>query len=231
MTRSGRIIKKPKRFDPYAYMVPWDVFIDDGYAVQDEMEDPFAFHPHAFAASSNPDILYLHEAMAAADWVQFREAMAKEIQLHEDMKHWELVRWSELPKGTEIIPAVWAMRRKHRIATQEIYKWKAWINLHGGKQTKDINYWETHGPVVGWTTIRMFLILMLVNGWKSKQVDFVLAFPQADIECEMCVEVPQGFNVDGSGRDYALRLKKNLYGQKQAGHVWNQYLHDGLLAS
>jgi len=27
-----------------------------------------------------------------------------------------------------------------------------------------------------------------------------------------------------------LRLKKNLYGQKQAGWVWNQYLHDGLLA-
>jgi hypothetical protein len=25
-------------------------------------------------------------------------------------------------------------------------------------------------------------------------------------------------------------LKKNLYGQKQAGQVWNQYLHDGLIA-
>ena len=75
----------------------------------------------------------------------------------------------------------------------------------------------------------MFLILMLVNQWKSKQVDFVLAFPQADIECEMYMEVPRGFSLDGSRKKHALRLKKNLYSQKQAGRIWNQYLHDGLL--
>jgi hypothetical protein len=27
-----------------------------------------------------------------------------------------------------------------------------------------------------------------------------------------------------------MKMKKNLYGQKQAGHVWNQYLHDGMIA-
>ena len=71
---------------------------------------------------------------------------------------------------------------------------------------------------------------MLINGWSSRQVDFVMAYPQADIECEMFMEVPQGFNVEGSRKDYCLRLRKNLYGQKQAGRVWNQYLHDGLIA-
>jgi hypothetical protein len=137
---------------------------------------------------------------------------------------------SQLPKNAEVLPAVWAFKRKRRIATQEVYKWKARLNLHGGRQTKDVNYWETYSPVVGWATIRLFLILMLINGWTSRQVDFVLAFPQADIECEMYMEVPQGFNVDGSRADYCLKLRKNLYGQKQAGRVWNQYLHDGLIA-
>jgi Reverse transcriptase (RNA-dependent DNA polymerase) len=43
------------------------------------------------------------------------------------------------------------------------------------------------------------------------------------------MEVPQGFNVDGTRSDYCLRLQKNLYGQKQAGRMCNQFLHDGLL--
>jgi len=183
MTRYGQIIKQPKRFgfDYYALTVAWDVFHDDGYSIQEEMNDPIAFHPHAFAASSNPDILYLQEAQAADDWPQFREAMAKEIESHKEMDHWELARRDALPPKTKVLPAVWAMRQKRRISTQEVYKWKAWINLHGGRQTKDVNYWETYSSVVGWSTIRMFLILMLVNKRQSKQIDFVLAFPQAPI--------------------------------------------------
>lgn len=226
-TRSGRTVKRPNRLieEIEAYFVPWEVFHDEAYSMQDDMDDPIAF-----TASNNPDIMYLNEAMAAPDREEFRKAMLKEVESHVKNKHWELVKRSDLPVGTEILPAVWAFRRKRRIATQEVYKWKARLNLHGGRQTKDVNYWETYSPVVGWPTIRMFLILMAVNGWSSRQVDFVLAFPQADIECEMFMEVPQGFNVDGSRGDYCLRLQKNLYGQKQAGRVWNQYLHDGLIA-
>jgi Reverse transcriptase (RNA-dependent DNA polymerase) len=58
----------------------------------------------------------------------------------------------------------------------------------------------------------------------------VLAFPQADIECDIYMEIPIGFKVKGDHTKYALRLKRNLYGQRQAGRVWNMFLHDGLLA-
>ena len=226
-TRSGRTVRRPTRFieEIESYFVPWEVFHDGGFAIQDDLVDPIAF-----AASNNPDILYLNEAMAAPDREEFRKAMHKEVASHVENQHWELLHRSQIPKDAEVLPAVWAFKRKRRIATQEVYKWKARLNLHGGRQTKDVNYWETYSPVVGWATIRMFLILMLINGWNSRQVDFVLAFPQADIECEMFMEVPQGFNVNGNRSDYCLRLQKNLYGQKQAGRVWNQYLHDGLLA-
>ena len=47
--------------------------------------------------------------------------------------------------------------------TQEVYKWKDTLNVHGGKQGKNVNYWETHSPVVGWTTIQTFLILYIMN--------------------------------------------------------------------
>ena len=156
--------------------------------------------------------------------------MAKEIASHDNNEHWKIVRKSEVPEGTPVLPSVWAFRRKRRIATNEVYKWKARINVHGGKQVHGVNYWETYAPVVSWPTVRLFLISMIINKWKSRQIDFVLAFPQADIECDMYMEVPQGFKVDGPRDQYALQLVRNLYGQKQAGRVWNSYMHDGLLA-
>ena len=230
VTRYGRVVNKPQRLindAEFALSVPWEVFHDGGYDIQDSMEDPIAF---ALAASSNPDIMYLDEAMRAEDSEQFRKAMADEVKSHDNMDHWKVMKRADLPAGTDVLPAVWAMRRKRRIATQEVYKWKARLNVHGGKQTQFVNYWETYSPVVGWTTIRTFLILMVTNHWVSRQVDFVLAFPQADIECEMYMEVPQGFHVNGSRKDHCLRLDKNLYGTRQAGRVWNIFMHNGLIA-
>jgi hypothetical protein len=42
------------------------------------------------------------------------------------------------------------------------------------------------------------------------------------------MEIPQGFELEGSKTAHCLTLKKNLYGQKQAGRIWNQFLHKGL---
>ena len=190
----------------------------------DTLEDPMAF-----AAPTNPDTLRLHEAMKAPDKLKFEKAMAQEVASHTDNDHWEPIHRSSVPKGVEVLPAVWAMRRKRRIAAQEVHKWKARLNLHGGRQTHLVNCWETHAPVAGWSSVRLFLITMLLNNWQSRQVDFVLAFPQADTECEMFMEIPQGFEFEGSTRDHCLKLKKNLCGQKQAGRVWNKHLHDGLV--
>ena len=53
----------------------------------------------------------------------------------------------------------------------------------------------------------------------------MLAFPQAPVEREIYMKIPKGFDIEGgSTKDYFLRVNKNVYGQKQAGRVWNQYL-------
>ncbi|KAI2507503.1 hypothetical protein MHU86_6891 [Fragilaria crotonensis] len=36
--------------------------------------------------------------------------------------------------------------------------------------------------------------------------------------------IPQGFEVQDHDQEYVLKLKKNLFGQKHAGRVWNQHL-------
>ncbi len=59
----------------------------------------------------------------------------------------------------------------------------------------------------------------------TRQLDFVLAYTQADIERDLYMKLPPGFTVPGrvitdqDRKDYVLKLEKNLYGQKQAGRV------------
>jgi hypothetical protein len=150
--------------------------------------------------------------------------MQQEVESHCQNDVWEVVHRKEVPEGIKVLPSVWAMKRKRRIATREVYKWKARLNIDGSKQQYGLNYWETYSPVASWTTIRLLLVFTLIYGWKTKQIDFVLAYTQADVECDLYMEIPKGFEVVGEPSDYVLKLKKNLFGQKQAGRVWNKHL-------
>jgi hypothetical protein len=55
-----------------------------------------------------------------------------------------------------------------------------------------------------------------IHGLKSKSIDFVLAFPQADLDVPVYMELPAGVNLidvsDGDRRKYILKLNKSLYG-------------------
>ena len=194
------------------------------YEIQRQMTDPIAF-----ATSSDPDIMYLHEAMKQPDKREFIQAMVDEVTTHTERGHWKIIPVSEVPEGTKDLPAVWAMRRKRKIMSREVYKWKARLNVHGGKQTQGVDYWETYAAALKWSSIRFFLVQALINGWHTRQLDFVLAYPQADVECDLYLEIPQGFEFEGSRKTHCLKLIKNLYGSKAAGRVWQQHLFKGLL--
>ncbi|KAL7478579.1 hypothetical protein ACHAW6_004335 [Cyclotella cf. meneghiniana] len=46
----------------------------------------------------------------------------------------------------------------------------------------------------------------------------------------MFMELPQGIEIqNGNSKDHVLQLISNLYGQKQAGRVWNGYLVNKLI--
>ena len=122
------------------------------------------------------------------------------------------------------------MRRKHRIESQEIYKWKARLNVHGGQQVHGINYWDTYTPVVAWPVIRFFFILSIIQGWKTRQLDFIMAFPQAPIQTPLYMNIPKGYKTpkDENNHPMVLKLIQNIYGQKQGPKVWGDFLHQGL---
>ena len=208
-TRSGRTVKNTPRYDQSVNqreqgLVAWEVLLDQDdqediptaesqYTMQKAMENPLAF-----AATDNPDILYWDQAMKAPDRDKFKEAVQTELDGHEQMGNYEPIPLNEVPKGTKLLDMVWSMRRKRKINTQEVYKWKARLNVHGGQQVHGVHYWDTYAPVVTWQTVRLFLILSLILGWQSRQLDFVMAYPQAPAEMPLYMRLPQGFKRRGS---------------------------------
>jgi hypothetical protein len=94
-----------------------------------------------------------------------------------------------------------------------------------------MNYFETYAPVVTWFAIRLMIVMGIIFDWALRQVDFVMAYPQAPIETDIYMELPQGIQTaTGNSKDHVLKLLKNIYGQKQAGRVWNSFLVDKLVS-
>jgi hypothetical protein len=79
--------------------------------------------------------------------------------------------------------------------------------LSGFEQVEGIDFTETIAPVVNWTTVRFLLIMSILLGLSTKQVDYIAAFVQADIDTIVYVEMPKGFTQLGK----VLKLKKSLY--------------------
>jgi hypothetical protein len=97
-------------------------------------------------------------------------------------------------------------------------------------QKHGVNYWETYSPAVNWFSIHLCLIFALLFCWSTRQTDFVLAFPQAKVKCDLFMQLPRDLTFEGiHPATHCLKLKKNLYGSKQAGRVWNQHLVNGLV--
>ena len=202
----------------------YEVLHQDDYLLQDQMLDPIAFK-----ASSDRDTMYYHQAMNAPDKDQFIDAIVKEINAHIDGNHWELIPADKVPKGVKVLDSVWSMKRKRDIKTREVYKHKARLNIHGGQQEYGLHYTETYSPVVQWFTVRLILILAKLNNYHTKQIDFILAYPQADIPFDNYMKLPKGVStVKGDRNSQVLKLKKNIYGGKNSGRIWYDYLVKGL---
>ena len=178
-------------------------------------------------ASSN-DTFTLTEMLKQDDISEFVKAMVKEVCDHEDREHWEMFLRSKIPQGCKTILAVWSFKRK-RYPDGRVLKHKARLCAHGGMQQWGIDFWETYAPVVNWISVRLLLILATLYGLETKSIDFVLAFPQADLDTDVFMELPYGFQYGYKGQ-YVLKLKKNLYGLKSAAVTWFNFMCKGLEA-
>jgi hypothetical protein len=169
--------------------------------------------------------MYYHQAMREPDRNKFLKVMQDECTAHYKEGKYKLIKKASMPSGVLLLSIVWQMKRKRKPSTDEISKFKARLNVNGKEHVQGVHYEKTYAPVVGWATIRFFMTLAIINNWHTRQLDFVLAFPKADIGRELYMKLQTGFSIEGiilteeERKDHVLRLDKNLYGQKQACRV------------
>ena len=167
----------------------------------------------------------LQEAMNRSDCKRWTEAMTNEIKSLQENDTWELVK---RPTNRDVIDTRWVFHIKKRI-DGSIEKRKARFVARGFTQIPGIDFNETYAPVVSHTAIRMLIALATRYKLIIHQMDVKSAFLHGDIDTELYVEQPKMFE-QGERRTWVCRLKKGLYGLKQAGRIWNKTLHNHLIA-
>jgi hypothetical protein len=200
---------------------------------------PFALmteHITSFIAQSDPDTMHLEEALHQPDHEQFIKAMTKELNDYIGRKHWKVIPALAVPKHKIPSPMVWSMKNK-RNPIGEITKWKARLCAAGHRLQEFIDYWSTYLPVVSWNTVRLVIVMALLNDWHMQSIDFVLASPQAPINTDIYMKppkVPGKFDIPDSPSlsdrfTKVYKLLRNLYGPKDAGRMWFEFLQKSLL--
>jgi len=185
----------------------------------DEFED--AEHVHSSSFESEPTSY--REAMAHPDAHKWHEAALEELNAHLGNGTWTL---EKLPPGKKAIGSKWVFKIKRK-ADGTIERYKARIVAKGYNQRPGFDYVEIFAPTMRQATIRLVLALAAIEDMHLRSVDISHAFINGDIDAEVYMMQPEGFQDLGS--DYVCRLDKSIYGLKQAARLWNEKLHHALL--
>ena len=108
---------------------------------------------------------------------------------------------------------------KHNI-DGSINRYKARLVAKGYAQQHNIDCDVTFALVVKMTTVRVLLAVAVAKGWHLHKMDVKNAFLQGELEEHMYMIQPLGF-YSGTNTSAVCRLKKSLYGLKQALRAWN----------
>ncbi|GJW65599.1 putative RNA-directed DNA polymerase, partial [Tanacetum coccineum] len=169
---------------------------------------------------TNNEPKHFKQAVKDVRWI---EAMKQEIQALEENKTWTL---EELPKGKRAIDSKWVYKIKYK-PNGDVERYKARLVAKGCTQMEGVDFHETFAPVAKLVTVRTLLTVAVKRNWHIHQLDVNNAFLHGDLNEDVYMKLPEGFGKQDDNR--VCKLKKSLYGLKQASRNWYQKFTHSLL--
>ena len=177
----------------------------------------------AFTASVGPEPSSYRQALKRSDVDLWTKAAEEELDAHTRNGTWEL---ADLPTGRKAIGSRWVFKVK-RNADGSIEHYKARLVAKGFSQHPGFDFNETFAPTDRFAAIRTILALSALEDLHLHSIDISHAFINGDLDAEVYMEQPEGFEHGGPGK--VLRLHKSIYGLKQASRMWYQKLQAVLI--
>ena len=161
------------------------------------------------------------QAMNCKELELWYNAMKEEMNSMKSNGVWDLV---ELPNGVKAIGCKWVFKTK-KDSLGNIERYKARLVAKGFTQKEGIDYTETFSPVSKKDSLRIILALVAHFDLELQQMDVKTAFLNGDLEEEVYMKQPEGFP-SSDGEHLVCKLKKSIYGLKQASRQWYLKFHN-----
>ncbi|MBM4098126.1 MAG: DDE-type integrase/transposase/recombinase, partial [Planctomycetes bacterium] len=162
------------------------------------------------------------QAMRSPQRDYWREAIAKELAGLLALETWEMVPASSMPPGANLMHChyVFTVKRK---ADGSIEKFKARLVADGNTQKHGIDFDRVFATVVKTSTIRLVLLLAAARDYNLSSIDIRQAYLQSLLNPNVPLYMrppPDVFPFDQHGNPLVCKLRRSLYGLKQAGREW-----------
>jgi len=187
--------------------------IPDDYVVYLQESD------YNIGAENDPESF--SQAMSCKESVLWYDAMKEEMNSIKSNEVWDLV---ELLNGAKAIGCKWVFKTK-KDSLGNIERYKARLVAKGFTQKEGIDYTETFSPVSKKDSLRVIMALVAHFDLELQQMDVKTTFLNGDLEEEVYMKQPEGFP-SSDGEQLVCKLKKSLYGLKQASHQWYLKFHN-----